>query len=231
MIKKIVVAALAILNPSSSYGMYTHFKTKEVIIEKYKKLTLDKAQKKLRRRINRDDPYTAQILIDIFSPQFSQEYKNNCLVSCYNRPEIASLLLTIGADSNTHSHCICLTAKWNGRPNDCHKESILHLAAKTGNTGTVQALLEYKAEVDAEDHLGETPLMKASRIQAVYWSRGDERGLGHYFKIIRLLLKYGADRTKINSKGETALKIAQKEIRQDKLRTLIVAELSLKKIP
>lgn len=231
MIKKIVIAALAILNPSSSYGMYTHFKTKEAIIEKYKKLTLDKAKKKLGRKINRDQAYRAQILITIFGPQFSQEYKNNCLVSCYNRPEIASLLLAIGADSNAHSHCKCLTAKWNGRPNDCHKESILHLAAKTGNSSTVQALLEYKAKVDAQDFAGETPFMKASRIQAVYWSRGDERGLGHYFKIIRLLLKYGADGTKINSEGETALKIAQKEIKQDKLRILIVAELSLKKIP
>lgn len=212
-----------------TFSMVRKFKTEEERKQKYSLLTPEKAEKKINSAIGFDSAYKAKLLLDLFGSQLSQEKKNNFLLSCYARPQIAPMLLALCANSNVHMKCACLHARWSGLPNSCKQESILHCAASSGNYGVVEALLKYNTIVDALDIDGETSLMKACRINATYCNRGDYRSIYQYIGIIRILVKHGADGTLKNSAGKTALEIAQ-EISDVAVRILITQELKPNKI-
>lgn len=70
----------------------------------------------------------------------------------------------------------------------------LHLAARNGHLGIVQDLVQAQAKVDAEDFLGQTPLMEAAM-----FARGD---------VAKFLLDRGADANHKASEGYTPLMYA-----------------------
>jgi ankyrin repeat protein len=73
----------------------------------------------------------------------------------------------------------------------------LHFAARDNRADIVKVLLENKAEVDARDVFGNTPLWRA-----VMNFKGDD-------KAIRLLLSHGADKNLANKHGVSPLSISQ----------------------
>ena len=62
---------------------------------------------------------------------------------------------------------------------DSKNATPLHLAAEEGEFDAVQLLLQYSADVHAQDDEGQTPFMRAT-----------EKG---YTKIMQLLLEHGAE--------------------------------------
>lgn len=79
-------------------------------------------------------------------------------------------------------------------PNEVSKQkkiSLLHYAAKSGDTATISLLLKYGANLNAQDSMGETPLFYASK-------SFHNNGIA-----IRFLLKKGADHTVTNHNGKT----------------------------
>jgi ankyrin repeat protein len=78
----------------------------------------------------------------------------------------------------------------------------VHLAAASNYLGALQALLERRPQdVDAKTNIGITPLMMAATE-------------GHA-EAVRLLLKYGADRTLKDDEGLTAKDVAVKNRNED----------------
>ena len=65
--------------------------------------------------------------------------------------------------------------------------------------------------MNALDDKQETALMKACRISAINFSRGDKRYLDDYTNLIMDLIEAGAKPAIINKAGKTALQIAQTE--------------------
>lgn len=190
-----------------------------------------KAKEEIDTAIAFDQAHKVQILIQSFGNQLSQKEKNKYLLNYYARPQSAPLLLAIGADEDIHFNCSCLQSRNSGLPNQRYQESILHMAAECGNWGVVQALLKYKAIVDARDtHTQETSLMKVCRIRAIDYYRWDRRYLGDYITIIEDLIETGADQSLTNKERKTALQIAQTEIEDLKKREIIVKYLSCQKL-
>lgn len=198
-------------------------------IKEFQQLSLAQAKDKISTAIAFDESYDLKILLQLFGPQISKEEKNKHLLNCYARPYSAPLILALGANPNVHNNCECRFIFDN--PNNCKKYSILHEAAERGNPGVVEALLDFKAHVDAvEKDTQETPLMKACRIKAIYYSRGDARSLGNYLYLIRKLIDVGANLKLTNNAGKTARQIAQTEIQDPKARKIVVDFLSCQKI-
>ena len=94
------------------------------------------------------------------------------------------------------------------------KRTPLHSAVNCfynfGHIKVVQKLIEYDADINAEDGFGSTPLHWASR--------------GHYFKdgsILRLLLKHGGDVNARNRRGLTSLHVASERGALEVVRLLL----------
>lgn len=193
-------------------------------------ISLPKAKKEIGHFINLGQSLPVEKLLVLFGPQLTQKEKDHYLFNCYARPTIAPLFLALGANANLHRDCGCKNAAWSGLPNGCKHESILHLAAETGNSDVVKVLLEYKAKINALNAQNETPLMKACLIRATNFNRGSLRHIEDYIEIIKHLVYAGADVTLKNKAGKTALEIAQTEITNAKEREIIVNFLSCQKI-
>jgi len=74
----------------------------------------------------------------------------------------------------------------------------LHYASQANNTDLVQLLIKHKAQIDADDLFGNTPLYKA-----VFHCRGKD-------DVIRLLIDSGADPDKKNKHGVSPRDLANK---------------------
>jgi ankyrin repeat protein len=90
--------------------------------------------------------------------------------------EVSKLLIESGAD---------LAKK------DCIGNTASHLACKKGEVDVVQLLIDAKADVNAQDNAGQTPLM---------WVK---KGL-----VVKLMIESGADLQVKDDKGNTALHYA-----------------------
>ena len=195
------------------------------------KLSLAQAKKEIGHCINLEYSFPLKQLLQQFGSQLSEKVKDHYLFNCYARPSIAPLFLALGANANLHRQCGCKKAAWSGLLTDsCKYESILHLAAETGNSGVVKALLEYKAQVNAINAQNETPLMKASRIRATNFTGSSTRYIEDYIEIIEHLVAAGADATLVNRASKTALQIAHIEITNPQKRQIIVNCLTCQKI-
>lgn len=184
------------------------------------------AKREIQTCIGFDKAGTLEPLLEEWGSHMSQQEKNEFLLDCYARPNVAPLILALGCNPNVHEKCQC----WPGIPNTCKKVSILHVAAERGNPLVAKALLAYDALVDAIDSENEeTPLMKACRVVQINGYRGDNRYISHYCWTITYLLRAGADVSLKNKAGKTALQIAQ-EIADPHHRTCIVNLLPLQKI-
>jgi ankyrin repeat protein len=73
---------------------------------------------------------------------------------------------------------------------NANRESLLGIAASLGNAETVKLLLERKANVDAQDDEGFTPLMNACQ--------------NRHIEVVRLLLGKGANKELKSKYGDTA---------------------------
>ncbi|RVX43083.1 ankyrin repeat protein [Nonomuraea polychroma] len=102
-----------------------------------------------------------------------------CAAAAWDRHEVASTLLTAGADVNGRE-----TGGWTA----------LHWAASNGHAATARVLIDAGADVDAANDDGDTPLTLAAR-------RG---ALG----VVQELLEAGADPEKFDGDGDTPLDIA-----------------------
>lgn len=91
------------------------------------------------------------------------------------------------------------------RKKDAHgmlaNSTALHLAARNGHLGIVQDLVQANAKVDAEDFVGQTPLMEAAM-----FARGD---------VAKFLLVKGADANHQASEGYTPLMYAARNAALD----------------
>jgi Ankyrin repeats (3 copies) len=87
----------------------------------------------------------------------------------------------------------------------------LHSAAWYGNLEMIQVLLEYKADVNAQTDVGETPLQFACR--------GKRSSL--LAKVARLLLEHGADVNTVRNNRSTALHTAVQEGEVETVRVLL----------
>jgi ankyrin repeat protein len=109
------------------------------------------------------------------------------------RPKIIEL--TIAGNCNEINNL--LETDNNINEQDSDGWTALHYAAQSGNISIGKALLENKAQVDIKDSYGNTPLLRA-----VFNFKGNG-------DMIKLLLKYGADKNLKNSNGMSALSLAQ----------------------
>ncbi|KAL2827921.1 ankyrin repeat-containing domain protein [Aspergillus pseudoustus] len=78
----------------------------------------------------------------------------------------------------------------------------LHIAAYHGNIPAVGLLLDRRAEIDALDNLGWTPLHRLVEHYRV-WVKSDDRDA--YWRVMRLLLERGADASTLDNYGMTPL--------------------------
>jgi ankyrin repeat protein len=131
---------------------------------------------------------------------------------------MVELLLRLGADPNAHdggSHTplYCLANKYGGsdggdvvralahsganvNANDGVKHcTALHMAARRGNLEIAKALLDCRADIDARDSLGDTPLRRSVNCDKI--------------RVASLLLQRGADVRSIGNKGLTPLQAAR----------------------
>lgn len=180
--------------------------------------SLDQAKKQIDYWIGFNRPTNVKILLDLYGSQLSQKEKDEYLRGCYARPGIAPMLLALGADSNVH---LCKYCK-DKTSAECTGQTILHVAAQTGNPGVVKTVLEHSAQINDVDANQETPLMLACRAHAIYSTRGDTRNLGHYTDIIGQLIAAKADTKLTNKDDKTALQIAQTELQDPHVRQIIV---------
>jgi truncated hemoglobin YjbI len=81
----------------------------------------------------------------------------------------------------------------------------LHMAARRGNVGIAEALLDCGARIDARDSLGETPLRRAVNCDKV--------------AVAAALLRRGADARSVGSKGLTPLEAARRPAMRQLLET------------
>jgi hypothetical protein len=79
----------------------------------------------------------------------------------------------------------------------------LHWAADNGLESSCKALLKRKANVNAQNNRGNTPLLLAAK--GVWGSLGRKNGLPN---VVRLLLEAGADAKMKNNSNETALQLS-----------------------
>ena len=93
--------------------------------------------------------------------------------------------------------------------------SPLHSAAYYGDLQIVQVLLEHKADVDAEDDSGQTPLLNLSR------NRGGGRRMSQLHQVSRLLLEHGADVNARSHNLSTPLHTAAENGRVEVVRVLL----------
>ena len=93
--------------------------------------------------------------------------------------------------------------------------SPLHSAAYYGDLQMVQVLLDYKADIDAQDDTGETPLHGLS------WNRGGGRQISQLHKVSRLLLEHGANVNARSHNLSIPLHIAAQNGRVEVVRVLL----------
>ncbi|HZR18423.1 MAG TPA: ankyrin repeat domain-containing protein [Verrucomicrobiae bacterium] len=84
---------------------------------------------------------------------------------------------------------------------DYDKNTLLHLAVMHDRTNTVSLLLDSKAEVDAKNSVGMTPLHLAAR--------------EGFFVVAKILVEHHADRKITDQRGWTALKWAEMSHHED----------------
>jgi len=84
---------------------------------------------------------------------------------------------------------------------DYDKNTLLHLAVMHNRTNTVSLLLDSKADVDAKNSVGMTPLHLASR--------------EGFFVVAKMLVEHHADRKITDQRGWTALKWAEMSHHED----------------
>jgi ankyrin repeat protein len=96
--------------------------------------------------------------------------------------ELVDILIERGADVNIR---------------DQRNWTALHFAAQANDLVSVRKLVEHRAEINAQDDFGNTPIANA-----VFNSRG--KG-----EVIQFLLTHGADRSKKNNSGISAVDLAK----------------------
>jgi ankyrin repeat protein len=112
-------------------------------------------------------------------------------------PERVAFLLEKGSDPNRFL------------PQSGNERTVLNMAVSGGDPQIVELLVKHKADVNARDHNGNTPLLRAMR-------EGNQR-------IVELLLAHKADVASVNSEGNTAVALAVHA------NNLLMAELLLSK--
>ncbi|CAN5153256.1 hypothetical protein BH09DEP1_BH09DEP1_4760 [soil metagenome] len=144
--------------------------------------------------------------------ELPQGQKDGYLLECASRPQIALLLVEMGANPNIHqpatlndSICRCFIA---GKEKYCSKKTLLHGSVQGANVLNVQLLVNMaNVDINARDHKQNTPLMLACKIDQI--RMGDQQiTFNHYLTIIELLIKHGANKELVNKRGKTATQIA-----------------------
>lgn len=95
-----------------------------------------------------------------------------------------------GASISGYTDIVEFALKSNANPNVVSKDSgftPLHFAAQEGHTEVVQLLIDYKADINAKDSYGNSPL----------WRAGNKEEIG------LLLVKHGADIHQENNYGKS----------------------------
>lgn len=110
----------------------------------------------------------------------------NTPLHAVTRPEIASLLLTSGANTASRN-------KYGQTP--------LHTASSAGRTGVVSKLLDHGADLEAKDGSGATPLLSATTYRMYTQFLENEE------QTINCLLERGADMSAANGDGQSAAKL------------------------
>jgi ankyrin repeat protein len=95
-------------------------------------------------------------------------------------------------------------AQWTVR--EKYGTTVLHRAVRYGHLPVVQALLERKADVNATDDAGETPLM-----WTVEWAPGYRASPARRAEIVQALLKAGANLRARNRNGQSVWQLATLE--------------------
>jgi hypothetical protein len=128
---------------------------------------------------------------------------------------VAPLIAALGAG---HSRTAKFLRDNGAHPNvtGWEEKTLLHSAAWYGDCEMVRVLiLEYKADVDARNSAGETPLLFASRS----WSSPkDDLSLP---KVARLLLEHGANVNAVRKDRITALHLATQDRKVEVVRVLL----------
>ncbi|WP_246090081.1 ankyrin repeat domain-containing protein [Nonomuraea deserti] len=136
-----------------------------------------------RAALNGDSETVGKLLAGGADPNTPSEGEEEglplCAAAAWDRTEVATTLLTAGAEVDGRE-----TGGWTA----------LLWAAANGHAATVRVLIEAGAEVDATNDDGDTPLSLAAR-------RG---ALG----VVQVLLEAGADAGKYDGDGDTPLDIA-----------------------
>jgi uncharacterized protein len=158
-------------------------------------------------------------------------------------------MLKAVTDGNVRAVRSCLDsgvqvdARLGVRPNRPAQETFLMLAAEKGRSRVVELLLSRGANVDATNDLGQPALLYAARnnqtsIVSTLLKVGANPNLrwagrdfllrevacaGIDLRMTRLLLKYGADASAMNSQRRTALHMAAHQGRTDIARLLVKA--------
>ena len=117
-------------------------------------------------------------------------------------PEEVQRLLNLGANVDVRNY---------------KGKTALHCAAKAGFVRGIEVLLKNRADVNATDKNGETPLFDAIRSTI--------KKVEKKVEVTSLLLSNGALVNHENHKGETPLKLAQHSRRQETSEILRVLEL------
>ena len=134
--------------------------------------------------------------------------------ACANgHANVAKLLLEHGADSSSY----------------LSGHSSIEIAARNGHTKVIRVLLKFGANIEDKGHSGSAPLVSAvagGHLEMVHelLQRGSNvqgfnfhedtalhvaAGIENPVYMIRLLLKYGADKKSVNRKGQTPVRVAQ----------------------
>lgn len=183
------------------------------LFEVAQRINFEQAKKMLDNAISLNIVDSAEAVLSRTDFQaLPQVQKDNYFLQCGFRPQIAALLVAIGANPNTHftsmlgvSQCDCFIP---GREKYCMQRTRLHDAAQRGDVNNVQILLELpNINANARDYKQQTPLILASRIAYVRYG-SQHRTIKHYLAIIELLIQHGANKELVNKRGKTATQIA-----------------------
>jgi len=156
------------------------------------------------------------------APAFADMYEDFIFAVSNDRVSLVKDLLAKGVDPNTVSP--------NGEP-------VLVIAARAGNTGTVDALLAAKANVNARSKFGDTAIMAAAlsghlELVKKFRSRGAEidgagwtpliyAATGGQDAVVTYLLAEGASVNAVSPNGTSALMMAVREGRGSTVTLLI----------